>query len=35
MFSCAWSHRITDEHHLIYLVDGEDIVVMQARFHYK
>ncbi|MFT4163789.1 MAG: Txe/YoeB family addiction module toxin [Microlunatus sp.] len=35
MFSGAWSRRITDEHRLVYLVDGEDVVVMQARFHYK
>ena len=30
----AWSRRITDEHRLVYLVDGDDIVVLQARFHY-
>jgi toxin YoeB len=35
MFSGAWSRRITDEHRLVYLVDGEDLVVLQARFHYK
>ena len=31
----AWSRRITDEHRLVYLVDGDDIVVLQARFHYR
>ncbi len=31
----AWSRRITDEHRLVYLVDDDDLVVMQARFHYK
>jgi toxin YoeB len=31
----AWSRRITDEHRLVYLVDGEDLVIVQARFHYK
>ena len=31
----AWSRRITEEHRLVYLVDGNDVVVLQARFHYK
>lgn len=31
----AWSRRITEEHRLVYLVDEEDLVVLQARFHYK
>lgn len=31
----AWSRRITDEHRLVYLVDGDDLVVLQARFHYN
>jgi toxin YoeB len=31
----TWSRRITDEHRLVYLVDGNDVVVLQARFHYK
>lgn len=35
MFTGAWSRRITDEHRLVYLVDDEDLVVLQARFHYK
>jgi toxin YoeB len=30
----AWSRRITDEHRLVYLVDGADLVVLQARYHY-
>lgn len=30
----AWSRRIDDQHRLIYLVDGEDLVVLQARYHY-
>lgn len=29
----AWSRRITDEHRLVYLVDGEDVVILQARYH--
>lgn len=31
----AWSRRITDEHRLVYLLDDEDLIVLQARFHYK
>jgi YoeB-like toxin of bacterial type II toxin-antitoxin system len=27
--------RITEEHRLVYLVDGEDLVILQARFRYK
>ena len=30
----AWSRRIDQEHRLVYLVDGDDIVVLQARYHY-
>ena len=30
----AWSRRITEEHRLVYLVDGDDIVIVQARYHY-
>ena len=30
----CWSRRLDDEHRLVYLVDGEDIVVLQARYHY-
>ena len=31
----AWSRRITDEHRLVYLIDDDDIVVLQARYHYR
>lgn len=31
----CWSRRIDEEHRLVYLVDGEDIVVLQARYHYE
>jgi toxin YoeB len=31
----AWSRRITEEHRLVYLVDADDFVILQARFHYK
>jgi toxin YoeB len=30
----CWSRRIDDEHRLVYLVDGDDLVVLQARYHY-
>lgn len=30
----AWSRRINDEHRLVYLVDTDDVVILQARFHY-
>jgi len=33
--SGTWSRRITEEHRLVYLVDGEDLVILQARFHYE
>ena len=34
-FAGAWSRRISEEHRLVYLVDREDIVILQARFHYE
>jgi toxin YoeB len=30
----CWSRRIDDEHRLVYLVESQDIVVLQARYHY-
>lgn len=30
----AWSRRITAEHRLVYLVRGDDLVILQARYHY-
>jgi len=35
MLADAWSRRISEEHRLVYLVDGNDLVVLQARFHFK
>lgn len=29
----SWSRRIADEHRLVDLVDGEDLVILQARYH--
>lgn len=34
-YAGAWSRRITEEHRLVYLVDGDDLVVLQARYHYQ
>lgn len=31
----GWSCRISDEHRLVYLVDGDDLVILQARYHYS
>lgn len=30
----AWSRRIDLEHRMVYLVDGDDLVILQVRFHY-
>lgn len=30
----TWSRRITAEHRLVYLVDDDDLVILQARYHY-
>lgn len=32
--SGAWSRRITEEHRLVYLVNGDDLILLQARYHY-
>jgi toxin YoeB len=34
-FAGCWSRRISDEHRLVYRVDGDIIVVIQARYHYE
>ncbi|SEM17837.1 Txe/YoeB family addiction module toxin [Nonomuraea pusilla] len=31
----AWSRRITEEHRLVYLPTDDEIVVLQARYHYE
>jgi len=31
----AWSRRITEEHRLVYQVQGEELVVLQARCRYE
>jgi toxin YoeB len=30
----AWSRRIDEEHRIVYLVEGHDIVILQSRYHY-
>lgn len=30
----AWSRRITEEHRLVYIVDGEVLIILQVRYHY-
>lgn len=29
-----WSRRITEEHRLVYRIDGANIIVVQIRYHY-
>jgi toxin YoeB len=33
MLSGTWSRRIGEEHRPVYLVDGNDLVILQARCH--
>ncbi len=35
MLSGTWPRRISEEHRLVYLVDGDDLVILQARYHYR
>ncbi len=30
-----WSRRITQEHRLIYRVEGDSLLILQCRFHYE
>jgi len=30
-----WSRRITDEHRLVYKVDGDSLLLAQLRYHYE
>lgn len=30
----AWSRRITEEHRLVYMVVDNDLIILQARYHY-
>lgn len=29
-----WSRRITDEHRLVYQMRKDDLIIIQARYHY-
>lgn len=29
-----WSRRITDEHRMVYRIEGKDLQIAQLRFHY-
>lgn len=30
-----WSRRITDEHRLVYKVEGQTLLIAQLRYHYE
>lgn len=30
----AWARRITSEHRMVYRVDGDNLVILQLRYHY-
>ena len=30
----AWSRRINDEHRLVYRVEDDALIILQARYHY-
>ena len=32
--SGCWSRRIDLEHRLVHMIDGEQLVILQARYHY-
>ncbi len=31
----SWSRRIDGEHRLVYTVEDDDLVVLEARYHYE
>lgn len=31
----AWSRRVTDEHRLVYRVEVDHLMLLQARYHYS
>lgn len=33
-YAGCWSRRISDEHRLVYKIDGQTLVIFQLRFHY-
>lgn len=30
-----WSRRITDEHRMVYEVEGDSLMIAQLRYHYR
>ncbi len=32
--SVYWSRRITDEHRMVYRIEGDALLIAQLRFHY-
>jgi toxin YoeB len=30
----VWSRRLTEEHRLLYLIEDDQITIIQARYHY-
>jgi toxin YoeB len=33
-FAGKWSRRINNEHRLVYLVNDNDLIIFQCRYHY-
>ena len=33
-FAGYWSRRITDEHRMVYMIEGEGLLIAQLRYHY-
>jgi len=33
--SGCWSRRINDEHRLVYRLDGQTLVILACRYHYR
>jgi len=29
-----WSRRIDDEHRLVYAIEGDNLIIVQCRYHY-
>jgi toxin YoeB len=29
-----WSRRITDEHRLVYRIEGDEVIIIACRYHY-
>ena len=33
-FKGCWSRRIDSEHRLVYMVRGDEVIILQCRYHY-